>query len=140
MPSAIGIYIGIGIGVAAATVALLTFLHYRRRYRRDQHHLSVITHGQPNPPLPPPSGPAPPSGPMPSAPGPRGPGAHGPGSAGRPDRPPLQGYYAPPGGVAPSREEVEAAAAPPVGGYYAPVYAPVPVPPAPLVLAGAKYV
>lgn len=141
MGSPVGIYIAIALAVAfsCATVALLTYLHYRRRLRRDQHHNAIITYGPPAAPFspgPPPFyGPPPPvplSGPMPPpgpGPGPRGPGAHGPGSEGRPDRPPLQGYYAPatPGGVvAPSREEVERAAAPPVGGYYAPAYVPVP--------------
>lgn len=150
MGNPVGIYIAIALAISlsCATVALLTYLHYRRRLRRDQHHNAIITYGPPAAPFSPPPyyGPpaaAPPpfplSGPMPPQPrptvpapppGPRGPGAHGPGSQGRPDRPPLQGYYAPatPGGVPPSREEVERAAAPPVGGYYAPVYAPVPVP------------
>lgn len=135
-PTGTYIAIALAITLSCTTVALLTYLHYRRRLRRDQHHNAIITYGPPAAPFSPGPPPFPLSGPMPPQPhpavppppGPRGPGAHGPGSQGRPDRPPLQGYYAPatPGGVAPSREEVERAAAPPVGGYYAPSYAPVP--------------
>ncbi|KAK1830068.1 hypothetical protein QBC39DRAFT_412212 [Podospora conica] len=139
--------------------------HNRRRRLRSEHALSVITRGQidnltnhvPPGPLPsviraPPARPTvlplmPPLGDpwLPLAAGPRGPAARGAGSAGRPDRPPMQGYYAPAAAAAPSRGEVEVEAQPPVGGYYAPVYAPVPVPgpvvgPGAGAGAGAKYV